>query len=99
MSRKRRVFSAEFKTKVVLELLSGELTVAQVAQVAGIGKGTIYEYFENKDDIVFEIMNIHIEENQKQFLEVIQTIKSTKEKIFLKVYHIRPFRKRAACYF
>ena len=31
MSRKRRAFSAEFKTKVVLELLSDELTVAQVA--------------------------------------------------------------------
>ncbi|AXX89194.1 hypothetical protein CKA55_00270 [Arcobacter suis] len=59
------------------------LTVAQVAQVAGIGKGTIYEYFENKDDIVFEIMNIHVEENHKQFLETIKTIKTTKEKIFL----------------
>ena len=31
MSRKRRTFSAEFKTKVVLELLSDEMTVAQVA--------------------------------------------------------------------
>lgn len=31
MSRKRRMFSAEFKTKVVLELLSDEMTVAQVA--------------------------------------------------------------------
>lgn len=31
MSRKRRQFSAEFKTKVVLELLSDEMTVAQVA--------------------------------------------------------------------
>lgn len=26
-------------------------------------------------------------------------LRYTKEKIFLKVYHIRPFRKRAACYF
>jgi AcrR family transcriptional regulator len=60
-----------------------KLTVAQVAQVAGIGKGTIYEYFENKDDIVFEIMNIHVEENHKEFLETIKTIKTTKEKIFL----------------
>jgi AcrR family transcriptional regulator len=60
-----------------------KLTVAQVAQVAGIGKGTIYEYFENKDDIVFEIMNIHVEENHKQFLETIKTIETTKEKIFL----------------
>ena len=31
MSSKRRQFSAEFKTKVVLELLSDEMTVAQVA--------------------------------------------------------------------
>ena len=28
-----------------------KLTVSQVAQIAGIGKGTIYEYFENKEDI------------------------------------------------
>jgi len=31
MSRKRRTFSAEFKTKVVLELLSDEMTMAQIA--------------------------------------------------------------------
>ncbi len=60
-----------------------KLTVAQVAQTAGIGKGTIYEYFENKEDIIFEIINIHIEEHHKQFLEAIENIKTTKEKIFL----------------
>ena len=31
MSRKRKTFNAEFKSKVVLELLSGEMTVAQLA--------------------------------------------------------------------
>ncbi len=31
MSRKKRNFSADFKTKVVLELLSGEKTIAQIA--------------------------------------------------------------------
>ncbi len=60
-----------------------KLTVAQVAQTAGIGKGTIYEYFENKEDIIFEIINIHIEEHHKQFLEAIENIETTKEKIFL----------------
>lgn len=60
-----------------------KLTVAQVAQTAGIGKGTIYEYFENKDDIVFEIINMHIEAHHKQFLEAVKTLKTTKEKIFL----------------
>lgn len=60
-----------------------KLTVAQVAQTAGIGKGTIYEYFENKDDIVFEIINMHIDAHHKQFLEAVKTIETTKEKIFL----------------
>lgn len=31
MSRKRKSYSAEFKTRVVLELLGGEETVAQIA--------------------------------------------------------------------
>lgn len=60
-----------------------KLTVSQVAQTAGIGKGTIYEYFENKEDIIFEIINMHIEEHHKQFLEAVENIETTKEKIFL----------------
>ena len=59
-----------------------KLTVAQVAIKAGIGKGTIYEYFENKDDIVFEIMNIHIDTYHNEFLETIKDVKSTKQKVF-----------------
>jgi AcrR family transcriptional regulator len=60
-----------------------KLTVAQVAKTAGIGKGTIYEYFENKDDIVFEIINIHIEHSHNEFLETIKDVKTTKEKLLL----------------
>lgn len=59
------------------------ITVSKVAQTAGIGKGTIYEYFENKEDIVFEIINIHIEEYHNDFLEKVKDIKSTREKVFL----------------
>ncbi len=59
-----------------------KLTVAQVAKTAGIGKGTIYEYFENKEDIIFEIINIHIEHYQNNFLETIKDVKKTKEKVF-----------------
>jgi AcrR family transcriptional regulator len=57
------------------------MTVAQVAKTAGIGKGTVYEYFENKEDIIFEIINIHIEEYHKEFLEGIRGVETTKEKI------------------
>lgn len=58
------------------------ITVAQVAQTAGIGKGTIYEYFENKDDIIFEIINVHIEYHHQKFLKSIENVKTTKEKLF-----------------
>ncbi len=59
-----------------------KITVAQVAKTAGIGKGTVYEYFENKEDIIFEIINMHIEEYHNEFLETIKSVSSTKEKVF-----------------
>jgi TetR/AcrR family acrAB operon transcriptional repressor len=34
-----------------------DISISKLAQTAGIGKGTIYEYFENKEDIVFELMS------------------------------------------
>lgn len=58
------------------------ITVAEAAKTAGIGKGTVYEYFENKDDIIFEIINIHIEEYHEKFLVSIQGITATREKVF-----------------
>ena len=58
------------------------ITVAQVAKTANIGKGTVYEYFENKEDIIFEIINMHIEYHHEKFLESIKDVKTTKEKVF-----------------
>lgn len=60
-----------------------KLTIAQVAKTAGIGKGTVYEYFENKEDIIFEIINIHIEEHHKEFNKKIKKLSTTREKIEL----------------
>ena len=39
-----------------------DLTVSEVAKHAGIGKGTIYHYFKNKNDIVFTIIDTFIQE-------------------------------------
>jgi len=68
-------------TEMLHEVGMKNITVAQVAKTAGIGKGTVYEYFENKEDIIFEIINIHIEEYHKHFLESIKTVETTKGKI------------------
>ena len=42
-----------------------DLTVSQVAKTAGVGKGTIYDYFKNKEEIVFEIVNILMQEHNE----------------------------------
>lgn len=69
-------------SELIHEVGIKKLTVAQCAKTAGVGKGTIYEYFESKEDIIFEIINLHIEEYHIQFIESIKNVKSTKEKIF-----------------
>lgn len=58
-----------------------KFTVSAAAKIAGIGKGTIYEYFENKEDIIFEVINIHIEKHDEVFLENIKKVTSIREKI------------------
>ena len=59
------------------------ITVEQVAKNAGIGKGTIYEYFSSKEDIIFEMINLHIEDYHKEFIQLIQNAKSSKEKLMI----------------
>ena len=68
---------------LIYEVGMKKLTVAEVARTAGIGKGTIYEYFENKEDIIFEIINIHIEEYHKEFTKEVSKLETIKEKIEL----------------
>ncbi len=57
------------------------LTISEVAKVAGVGKGTIYEYFKNKEEIVFEIVNILLQEHNIQKKLRIDSKEKTKEKI------------------
>jgi len=57
------------------------LTVSQVAKTAGIGKGTVYEYFKNKDEIVFELVTILMQEHSQKLKSSLETKNSTKEKI------------------
>jgi len=60
-----------------------KLTIAEVAKTAGVSKGSIYDYFENKEDIVFEIIRSHISAYQVELNEKINTNASTREKVFL----------------
>lgn len=47
-------------------------TMNDVAALAELGKGTLYLYFTSKDDIVFALTSIAIEELHKEFTKAIQ---------------------------
>jgi AcrR family transcriptional regulator len=67
---------------LLLEHGINDLTISQIAKTAGIGKGTVYEYFQNKEDIVFEIITLFISEYEEEFYKKISQSDSTKEKIY-----------------
>ena len=57
------------------------LTISQIAKVAGVGKGTIYEYFKNKEEIVFELVNILMTEHSQKLHITLSEQKSVKNMI------------------
>ncbi len=57
------------------------ISISQIAKTAGIGKGTIYEYFENKEDIVFELMSCLQENYDKKLQENIENSHTLQDKI------------------
>ncbi|MBD3789395.1 MAG: TetR/AcrR family transcriptional regulator [Campylobacterales bacterium] len=67
---------------LLLEHGINNLTISQIAKTAGIGKGTVYEYFQNKEDIVFEIITLFIAEHEEDFDKQVKQAHSTKEKIY-----------------
>lgn len=59
------------------------LTIAEVAKSAGIGKGTVYEYFKNKDEVIFTIVDILSQEKDRIRQEHMDKLCSTKDKLKL----------------
>jgi len=57
------------------------ISISKLALTAGIGKGTIYEYFENKEDIVFELMTCLQETYDKQLEELLEKTNSLEAKL------------------
>lgn len=62
-NEKRKCIALSCK-KILLEKRFKNLTITELAKEANIGKGTVYEYFENKEDIVLELNSI-LYENYK----------------------------------
>lgn len=57
------------------------ISISEIAKIAGIGKGTIYEYFTNKEDIIFELMSCLQEDYDVKLNSVLKKSQSITEKI------------------
>jgi len=84
---KRNAIACSCK-EILLQHGINNLTISQIAKTAGVGKGTVYEYFENKEDIVFEIITVFIAEYEQILQELVSQNISTKEKVFHFLYQI-----------
>ncbi|MEO1938073.1 MAG: TetR/AcrR family transcriptional regulator [Sulfurimonas sp.] len=71
---------------ILLEYGIKNLTISHIAKTANIGKGTVYEYFKNKEEIVFEIMTTFIAEHEKKLSEIVSENIDIKEKLFHFLY-------------
>jgi AcrR family transcriptional regulator len=68
----KRPLILQAATEVFAEQGFASVTVAEIADRAGIGKGTVYEYFSSKDELlfaVFEWMNEKIFERIRSLLD------------------------------
>jgi AcrR family transcriptional regulator len=45
--------------------------IIDIADAAGIGKGTVYEYFESKDEIIFELFKTRVAASYEQLPELL----------------------------
>eukprot|EP01156_Anaeramoeba_ignava_P005897 Anaeramoba_ignava/a347254_24.p3 GENE.a347254_24~~a347254_24.p3 ORF type:complete len:197 (-),score=11.38 a347254_24:1363-1953(-) len=57
------------------------ISISEIAKTAGVGKGTIYEYFSNKEDIVFELMCCLQDDYDPKLEQKLKNTDSTKQKI------------------
>ncbi|WP_419769366.1 MAG: TetR/AcrR family transcriptional regulator [Candidatus Marinarcus sp.] len=60
-----------------------DLTIAELAQEANIGKGTLYEYFQNKEEMVLVLITQLYENFKLKICTQIEQKKEIKEKIEL----------------
>ncbi|WP_154224413.1 TetR/AcrR family transcriptional regulator [Marinicella rhabdoformis] len=69
-------------TELLLEKGLKDLRISEIAKTAGIGKGTVYDYFTNKEDVVFEIIRNIIQEHQDNLNERSNENTTTREKVY-----------------
>jgi len=67
--------------EIILKNGIQNLTISSIAKAAGIGKGTFYEYFKSKEELLFELVNILLQEYNLRMEEKLSRLLSAREKV------------------
>lgn len=78
--QKRRDIALSCRELFVSRSMSS-VTISEIAKVAGVGKGTLYEYFKNKEEIVFELVDIMLGEHSLKLQMEFAKLDSIREKV------------------
>ena len=58
-----------------------EATVDEIAEIAGVAKGTVYLYYESKRDVYFAALKFGIAQMYSRLLEELKTVSTPEEKL------------------
>lgn len=78
--KKRRQIILACKS-LILDNKLCELPISKIAQTSNVGKGTFYEYFKNKEDLVYETINFLFQDYIERKISKISTVSQTEEKV------------------
>lgn len=65
------------------------VSISKLTKFAGISKGSFYDYFKNKNDLVFEIINTSLSKHNQIKEDKLNKVTSSREKVkvFLQVFY------------
>ncbi len=85
---------------LLLEKGLNNLSISEVAKSANIGKSTVYDYFKNRDEIIFYIMDDFMSNHDSFQQEKIENLITTREKVkaFFNFFYEEEYREYREIY-
>ncbi|MBU3014944.1 TetR/AcrR family transcriptional regulator [Poseidonibacter lekithochrous] len=78
---KRRKEIIEISSNLFYKKGIANTTISEITITANIGKGTFYEYFKNKEEVIDEYIKVYFENMHLLIFENIENLETNKEKI------------------
>ena len=78
---KKKIEIMNIATELFYKKSIVDTTISEITYTANIGKGTFYEYFKNKDDVVCEYIKKYFENTLFEIDEKIENYKMNSEKL------------------